>query len=608
MAGMALERNLWLTTPMMRGDDVLALQRRLAQAGATITQDGLFGRGTRAEVEKFQRNQSLKVDGIVGIATWTKLIDPAGRGAAVVAPSQAAEMIDPVALATPHRFVMDGSAWSVGPEGVMVAGGAHPLLPDERERAMVARVFADYAQDLTTVLTKVAVPVELVVACICTESGGRPDAKRMEPGCDRADPARTPTRVSWGLMQTLLSTAREAVRHLELRLEELLQPGVSIRAGATYMWNQARLTGFDPPLVAAAYNAGSLYRNDGAANHWKLRQYPIGTAEHVDRFCRFFNAAMAEEAPRLGPGVPRMRDILRAPAPARGAQPLAAAAPVESEPNGLTMEQFRERLHAAGVYTGPVDGPAGPGIQDAIEARFAHEAAAGKLAPGWESWTTTRRKFAVEQSLIRDSGIEIGDIDGLVGQQTMFAREAFQHLLATGQALRLPERDVEAEPAEAVPEQAQQWPRQADCERFYGQVGLNQTLLVLPYSMRLAWDLTTEISRFSCHEKVHDAFLRVLTKTLSEYGETRIRQLHLDLFGGCLNVRLMRGGTRMSMHSWGIAIDLDPLRNALRMTHTTAAFARPEYAPFWKIVEGEGLISLGRMRDFDWMHFQAARF
>jgi hypothetical protein len=94
----------------------------------------------------------------------------------------------------------------------MVAGGAHPLLPDERERALVARVFADYAQDLTTVLSKVAVPVELVVACICTESSGRADAKRMEPGCDRADPGRTPARVSCGLMQTLLSTAREAVR------------------------------------------------------------------------------------------------------------------------------------------------------------------------------------------------------------------------------------------------------------------------------------------------------------------------------------------------------------------------------------------------------------
>ena len=538
MATIPLERNLWLTTPMMRGDDVLALQQRLATAGATITQDGLFGRGTRTEVEKFQRNQGLTVDGIVGIATWTKLMDPTGSGAPVVAPSRASELIDPAALATPHRFAMDGSNWSVGPDGVKVEGNGHPLVPNEDERRMVARIFADYAQDLTTVLTKVEVPVELVVACICTESGGLANAKRMEPGCDRNDPARTPTRVSWGLMQTLLSTAREALKKPDMPLDDLLQPTISIRAGATYMWNQGRHTGFDPPLVAAAYNAGSLYRNDGVLNHWKLRQYPSGTSKHVDRFCRFFNAAIVEDAPRLGPGVPRMREILRrgggarAVPPATVAQPLVAAGTAESDPNALTLEQFQKKLHAGGLYTAPIDCKAAPATIEAIEARFASEVAAGKLTPGWESWTATRRKLAVEQSLIRDAGIEVGDIDGLVGQQTMFARESFQHQIATGEPLRIPERDTELEQPEPATKEAKVWPRQSECERVYGKVGTNQTLLVLPYRMRLAWDLTKEINRFSCHEKVHDAFSRVFTKTLSEYGEERIAQSRLDLFAG----------------------------------------------------------------------------
>ena len=88
-----------------------------------------------------------------------------------------------------------------------------------------------------------------------------------------------------------------------------------------------------------------------------------------------------------------MRDILRSPAPPAA----AAAAPLESEPNALTIEQFQERLHAAGLYTGPMDGTSAPGILEAIKTRFAREAAAGKLAPGWESWTAARRKFAVEQ-------------------------------------------------------------------------------------------------------------------------------------------------------------------------------------------------------------------
>jgi hypothetical protein len=72
----------------------------------------------------------------------------------------------------------------------------------------------------------------------------------------------------------------------------LLDPANSIAAGTAYIAQQAKLTRLDPPLVAAAYNAGRLAKNDGAKNRWKLRQFPIGTGEHVDRFVRFFNDAV----------------------------------------------------------------------------------------------------------------------------------------------------------------------------------------------------------------------------------------------------------------------------------------------------------------------------
>ena len=83
--------------------------------------------------------------------------------------------------------------------------------------------------------------------------------------------------------------------------------------------------------------------------------------------------------------------------------------------------------------------------------------------------------------------------------------------------------------------------------------------------------------------------------------------MRLDLWGGCLNVRKMRGGSRYSMHSWGIAIDYDPGKNRLKWGRDRAAFAKPEYDTWWRLWEEEGWVSLGRTRNFDWMHVQAAK-
>ena len=44
----------------------------------------------------------------------------------------------------------------------------------------------------------------------------------------------------------------------------------------------------------------------------------------------------------------------------------------------------------------------------------------------------------------------------------------------------------------------------------------------------------------------------------------------------------------------------------LRMDSTEAEFAKPEYDKWWECWEDEGWTSLGRTRDFDWMHVQAA--
>jgi len=155
---------------------------------------------------------------------------------------------------------------------------------------------------------------------------------------------------------------------------------------------------------------------------------------------------------------------------------------------------------------------------------------------------------------------------------------------------------------------SQRWPKQdyTSMVNFYGPVGENMTSLELPYVMKLAWDKNVIIKRMTCHQKCTKAFYNIFEKTLKHYGETEIKKLGLDLFGGCLNVRRMRGGSAYSTHSWGCACDLDPANNQLRWGRDQATFARKEYDEFWKIVEAEGWVSLGRARNFDYMHFQAA--
>lgn len=118
----------------------------------------------------------------------------------------------------------------------------------------------------------------------------------------------------------------------------------------------------------------------------------------------------------------------------------------------------------------------------------------------------------------------------------------------------------------------------------FGAIGRNQAMLELPFAMLLAWVLKTRGRRFSIHAKVHDSAFRVLNRVFAHYGEREIRRLHLDLFGGCLNFRRMRGGSAWSLRSWGIAIDFDPAGNQVHWGRDQARFAQPDYAPFWRFL------------------------
>lgn len=224
------------------------------------------------------------------------------------------------------------------------------------------------------------------------------------------------------------------------------------------------------------------------------------------------------------------------------------------------------------------------------------------------------------QTRLMTLGFDPGGIDGKFGPRTKSAVRAFQraHGLVDDGIVGpktlselfpepMPERDTDPIFSKPLLGPSRQWPRQKDVEAYFGAPGSNQVMFSCPYPMRLAWSLKTQVMRFSCNRKVENALDNIFSEVLTHYGMDRIKQLRLDLFGGCLNVRKMRGGSRWSMHAYGIAVDIDPAHNQLRWGKDKAAMAGREYDAYWQIVEKYGGVSLGRTRNYDWMHFQFAR-
>lgn len=193
-----------------------------------------------------------------------------------------------MALTDFHRRFDDSVRWRLTPDGVEIEGSG--IERTKGNPATVTKVWESYSAEINRTARSRGVPCALIIATICTESGGRASAIRLEPGY-KSDQA-TPGKVSPGLMQTLISTAREAMKDNSIDRDWLLKAGNSIEAGTAVIAKQSSKTHLDPPLVAAAYNSGGVYEQTGANNRWKLRQYPIGTSAHCDRFIKFFNDAV----------------------------------------------------------------------------------------------------------------------------------------------------------------------------------------------------------------------------------------------------------------------------------------------------------------------------
>jgi len=123
-----------------------------------------------------------------------------------------------------------------------------------------------------------------------------------------------------------------------------------------------------------------------------------------------------------------------------------------------------------------------------------------------------------------------------------------------------------------------------------------------PYPLFYSDGKRTPLRTLLLHKKVVDVYTAAYTEVKQEFTPAEIKENHLDICAGTFNYRPMRGGSRLSVHSWGIAIDMDPARNPFP-SKWREGMLNHEFAD---ILEKHGLWWRGRPGDNDPMHFQAA--
>lgn len=253
------------------------------------------------------------------------------------------------------------------------------------------------------------------------------------------------------------------------------------------------------------------------------------------------------------------------------------------------IEYAQRVLSVHAGYKGGIDGKVG---RQTLAAAWRVKAPADY--PASQVWPANRHVIFSAQVALAAAGFDLGRPDGLWGVRT---DAAFQQWAAKRRGDAMPDRDGESP-----------FGRQAEVERRFGPAGGPQCTagrIIPPWRMVLAWDTGQVISKIACHVDIAASGQRVLDRIAATHSPVQIRNLGLHLYGGCYNFRPKRGGTSMSMHAYGVALDFDPARNRLTWRADRARLAQPDAVQFWAAWEAERWTSLGRTRNYDWMHVQA---
>jgi N-acetylmuramoyl-L-alanine amidase len=176
-SGFALgDRLLYFRQPMLRGDDVAELQRRLNSLGFDARRvDGIFGGDTHRALVDFQRSSGLVADGVCGsstIAAFDRVV-PLADGSVAGARDRDELRHRPYGLGGRRVFVAVPPGFSVVGDAVVrglgAAGAAAVLDSSGDDESMLARAANAFRADLCVWLRNT---VDRELHCLYFETAG----------------------------------------------------------------------------------------------------------------------------------------------------------------------------------------------------------------------------------------------------------------------------------------------------------------------------------------------------------------------------------------------------------------------------------------------------
>jgi hypothetical protein len=128
----------------------------------------------------------------------------------------------------------------------------------------------------------------------------------------------------------------------------------------------------------------------------------------------------------------------------------------------------------------------------------------------------------------------------------------------------------------------------------------NISIFSLPFPVVQSWMPYSKITRFQAHRLAGNRIIEAMKRVMSAKGYDYLVSNKLDRWGGCFNFRLVRGGDRLSNHSWGTSVDFNP--DIGRLGNAEDAKRYPSF--IIQAFEAEGFVWGGKWQRPDAMHFE----